>query len=207
VTCGTLGSTHYAIEDIGVLRCIPNIVILSPADGLETFKSAWAAVEYDGPVYIRLSGGKNLKSIYTNDYDFAIGKSVEIKDGSDISIFATGLMVSRSLEAAKLLEEEGIFARVINMHTIKPIDESAIIKAINETQLIVTVEEHTKTGGLGSAVAEIMAEHGSATSLFRISLQDEFPHIGKHEQILTRYGLTGSGIFSKISKHLRTISG
>jgi len=201
VATGTLGATHYAIEDIGVLRCMPNMVIICPADGLEVIKAAWAAVEYDGPVYLRLSGGKNLQGVYDKDYPFEIGKAVTLKEGRDVTIIATGLMVTRTLDAAKVLQGRGIHARVINMHTIKPIDEEIIKKAARETGLIVTIEEHNIIGGLGSAVAEILAELDNRPRQLRIGLPDEFVHIGSHDEILARQGLTYKQIAEKILKN------
>jgi transketolase len=202
VAVGTLGPTHYAIEDIGVFRCMPNMVVLCPADGLEVIKAAWAAVKHDGPVYIRLSGGKGLKAVYEEDYDFEIGKAVTLKEGMDVTIFATGLMVSRAVHAARSLEEKGVSARVVNMHTLKPIDADVIRKAAKETRLLVTVEEHNIIGGLGSAVAEVLSETGGAPRLVRMGIQDEFPHIGSHDEILARCGLTDTGIVEKVLKNL-----
>lgn len=198
VAVGTLGATHYAIEDIGTLRSMPNMIILCPADGLEVAKATWAAALYNGPVYIRLSGGKSAQSVYKEDYNFEIGKAVTLREGYDLTIIATGLMVSRSLRAADILLDKGIKARVINMHTIKPIDSEVIKKAANETKLIVTVEEHNIIGGLGSAIAEILSELGSRPRLIRVALPDEFVHIGSHEEILDRHGLTYSKIAEKI---------
>ncbi len=198
VACGTLGSTHYALEDIGVFRCMPNMVILCPADGTEVIKAVRAAVSHDGPVYIRLSGGNKLQAVYDMDYEFEIGKAVTIREGSGVTIVATGLMVSRAASAAALLEKHGVRARVVNIHTIKPIDEAAILRCAGDSKLIVTVEEHNRIGGLGSAVAEILAEHDTFAKLLRIALPDEFPHIGDHKEILDRYGLTDTGIYQAI---------
>lgn len=198
VAVGTLGTTHFAAEDIGALRSIPNIAILCPADGFEVVKAAYAMAIYNGPAYLRLSGGKNLDGVYANDYEFEIGKAVTLRDGSDLTIFATGLMVSRSLKAADMLLEYGVKARVINIHTLKPIDDDVIVKAALETKHIVTVEEHNRIGGLGSAVAEILAEQENSGSLLRIGLPDQFVHIGSHEEILASCGLTHSAIAETI---------
>jgi transketolase len=203
VAVGTLGATHYSIEDMGVLRCIPNMVILNPADGLEVVKATWAAVKHNGPVYIRLSGGKSLQAIYSEDYNFEIGKAVTVREGADITIIATGLMVSRSINAAKVLSDNGIEARVINMHTIKPLDVDVVKKAAGETKLVVAVEEHNVIGGLGSAVSEVLAEMDRAPRLVRIGINDEFPHIGSHDEILTRCGLTHTGITETIMRKMR----
>ncbi len=151
---GTLGTTHYAIEDFGIMRSIPNMVILSPADGAEIVKATQAAAEYNGPVYLRFSGIENHSIIYRRDFDFQIGKSIELIEGSDITIIATGSLVSEALKARNLLENEKIYARVIDMHTIKPIDKEAIKKASKDSRLLFTAEEHNIIGGLGSAVSE-----------------------------------------------------
>ena len=198
VSLGTLGATHYAIEDIGVMRSIPNMVIISPADGAELVKSMQAAARYYGPVYIRMGGSNKLPFVYKDDYEFVLGKAVMLKEGTDCTIIATGTMVSRALDAAVLLEKEGINARVINMHTIKPIDEDAIIKAANDTGLVVTVEEHNIVGGLGSAVGEVMAQNGTG-KLVKFGLPDMFAStIAPYNDLLERYGLTSENIALKI---------
>lgn len=202
VVMGTLGNTHYAVEDIAILRAMPNLVILSPADGLEIVKATWAAAEYKGPVYIRLTGGKNNPIVYTRDYEFTIGKAVTLREGGDLTLIATGAMVAQSLAAAGMLKEKGIAARVVDMHTIKPIDAEAIRKAAAETRLVATVEEHSILGGLGAAVAEVMAEIGGAPKLVRIGLPDCFGPIGTYDEQLERYGLTGPRIAETVLGHL-----
>lgn len=195
---GTLGVTHYGLEDIAVLRALPNMTVLVPSDGASLMKLVWVAAEHPGPVYIRLSGGKPTPIIYREERDFAIGGSCTLAEGRHVAVLATGLMVSRALEAANSLRGEGIRVRVIDMYSIKPIDTAAIQRAADETDLIVTAEEHCITGGLGGAVAEVLAERGNAPRLIRIGLPDEFPHAATHETLLERYGLTGAHIAETI---------
>lgn len=203
VVMGTLGNTHYAIEDIGVMRSFPYLTILSPADGVETIKATFAAVEMDGPVYIRLTGEDNHPIIYHEDFDYQVGKSIELRGGNHVSLIATGSMVYYSLEAAKILAKKGIETRVIDMHTIKPLDEDSIARCVRETGLIATVEEHSVLGGLGSAVAEVVAGIGNAPKLLRIGLPDSFGPIGTYACQLKRYGLTPECIASRVEETLK----
>lgn len=168
-----LGSTHHCTEDIGCIRSLPNLVILSPASPLETAKAARAAYEHTGPVYIRLGTNKE-EEIYQEDYTFEIGKGVQICEGTDITIIGTGNILTDVLRAKAILKEEGISVRVINIHTIKPLDTQIIRKALEETGRIVTVEDHQIIGGLGSAVAEVIAESGKAVTFRRIGISDHF---------------------------------
>lgn len=203
IVMGTLGNTHYAIEDISIVRGMPNLVILSPADGLEIVKATIAAALYKGPVYLRLTGGRNNPIVYKEDYNFDIGKAVTLREGKDVAIFATGTMVAVTLQAADLLKGKGIAARVVDIHTIKPLDAEVIKKAAKETGLIVTVEEHNILGGLGAAVAEIVAEEGNAPRLVRIGLPDSFGPIGTYAEQLERYGLTGENIANIVIRNLK----
>ena len=168
-----LGPTHHATEDIGCIRSLPNLVIISPASPIEVQKATKAAYEYVGPVYLRL-GTNNEQEIYDNDYQFEIGKGVKLFDGDDVTIIGTGNIMTEILKAREQLINMGIKVRVINMHTIKPIDKEIIRKAINETKAIVTVEDHNVIGGLGSAVAEVIAESGKAIHFARIGLVEKF---------------------------------
>ena len=199
LSVGILGATHISIEDIAVMRSIPNITILSPADCTETVKCVLSAAKLDKPVYIRLTGSFNNPIVYRKDYDFEIGKSIKLKEGNDIAIIATGSMVYNSLKAAKLLEENGIQVAVINMHTIKPIDINAIKEACS-AKMIVTVEEHSKIGGLGSAVAEQLAEFNTKPKHLIIGLNDEYKHAGDYAYLIEQYGLTPQQISEKILK-------
>lgn len=201
VSIGAGGTTHHATEDIGIMRSIANMRIIVPADAIETEKAVRAASEYEGPVYMRL--GRNPEPvIYSQDYNYEIGKAVYLREGRDVTIIATGRMVAESLIAACELETEGIEVRVINMHTVKPLDKEAVMEAANNTQLIVTVEEHNVIGGLGSAVAEAVTEQNSCP-VRRIGIPDIFSVIGSYNELLERYGLTGEQIANQIRKWVR----
>lgn len=202
VVMGTLGNTHYAVEDIGVLRSCPYLTILSPADGVEIVKATRAAVAMDGPVYIRLSGKAGLPVVYQEDFDFQIGKAVRLREGGDVTIFATGTMVYFALRAADVLAEQGVRARVVDMHTIKPLDAAEITAAAQETGLLISVEEHNVLGGLGAAVAEVVAGIGNTPKLVRIGLPDSFGPIGTYEYQLQRYGLTAEQLAADIQRYL-----
>ncbi|MGD9678683.1 MAG: transketolase family protein [Vulcanibacillus sp.] len=195
LTLGEDGASHQAIEDIAMMRAIPNMTIIVPADGEETRQVIIAAAEYNGPVYIRL-GRPKVPLVFDQNYKFKIGKGVTVRDGSDVTIIAMGVMLSPALEAAKQLEQEGISARVINMPTIKPIDKDIIIKAAKETKGIVTAEEHNIYGGLGGAVAEVVAE-SEPTFVNRVGVEDTFGESGKPDELLEKYGLTKENIIAK----------
>ncbi|HHV46577.1 MAG TPA: transketolase family protein [Tissierellia bacterium] len=200
LTVGEDGATHQALEDISLMRSLPNMVVLCPADAVETKKCIYKAAEYKGPVYIRL-GRSKVPVIFDESYEFEIGKGVQLKEGSDITIIAAGVMVAKALEAAERLEKEGISARVINMPTIKPIDKDIIIKAAKETRGIVTAEEHSIIGGLGSAVAEVLSENYPA-HMVRIGTMDTFGESGDAEELMEKYGLSVGNIVDKSKKLL-----
>lgn len=202
IVLGTLGYTHCCFEDISIMRTIPNITIISPADCGETVKVMSAVMKYNEPVYIRLTGGANNPMVYKSDYDFKIGKAITLRDGNDVTIIATGTMVHKSLEAAELLAEAGISVAVINMHTIKPLDKEVIHKACMETKLLVTVEEHSIIGGLGSAVAEYKTTLKNSPQQLIIGLPDSFGKAGEYKDLLNKYGLTGEQIANKIKSQL-----
>ncbi len=178
------GNTHYTFEDLSIMRAIPNITILSPADATESVKVALAAAKHLGPVYIRLTGGLNNPMVYKEDYNFEIGKAVTILDEGDITIFATGTMVYNSIEASKILALKGIKARVVNFHTIKPIDKDAIDDSNEKSKLLVSVEEHSKIGGLGGTIAEHLSLKGNHAPLLRLGIADEFKHAGDYNFLL-----------------------
>lgn len=188
ISVGEDGATHQCLEDIALMRSIPGMVILNPADATEARLSVKAAIEHNGPCYLRF-GRLAVEQIFDENYKFEIGKGVEIKAGKDVTIIATGLMVGVSLEAAKMLEDDGISARVVNMCTIKPIDRDIIIKASKETGAIVTAEEHNVIGGLGSAVAEVLCESAPCV-MKRIGTQDVFGRSGTPAELMKEYGLT-----------------
>lgn len=195
LTVGEDGATHQALEDISLMRSLPNMVVLSPADAIETKQCIVKAAEHNGPVYIRLGRAK-VPVIFDESYIFEIGKGVELREGTDITIIATGVMVEKALLAGEKLAEEGISARIINMASIKPIDEDIIIKAAKETKGIVTVEEHSIIGGLGSAVAEVVSEK-YPTRVIRVGTMDTFGESGDGNLLLEKYGLNVDNIVEK----------
>jgi transketolase len=199
VSMAFLGNSHYGIEDAAVMRSIPNLTVVSPADCAEIVKAVFAAAEFEGPMYIRLTGAVNNPPVYTEDYEFKIGRAITLREGRDVTIIACGTMVYESLEAAKVLEAQGISAAVVNMHTIKPLDTSVIDRAAAGSKLIATVEEHSVIGGLGSAVAEYKASLRNAPPQLIIGLPDNFGKAGDYRYLLTKYGLVGASIAEKIA--------
>lgn len=204
VAMGFLGNSHYGIEDSAIMRSVPNLTVVCPADCSEIYKTVFAASEFDGPMYIRLTGQVNNPPVYTEDYDFKIGKAVKLRDGNDVTIIANGTMVYESLQAAKFLEEKGIGTKIFNMHTIKPIDIDAINNAC-KTKLIVTIEEASIIGGLGGAVAEYKSTLNSAPPQLTLGLPDHFGAVGEHVYLLEKYGLVGEKIAERIIKRLENI--
>ena len=177
---GTLGYTHCCIEDVGILRSIPGITIISPADSLESVKALEAAVKSENPSYIRLTGSSNNPIVYNKAYKFEIGKSITLKEGKDITIFCTGAMVYQCLEASKILESKKISSKVVNMHTIKPIDKAAVSEAC-KSKLIVSVEEHNIIGGLGSAIAECKASLKESPRQLFLGIKDTYSKGGNYK--------------------------
>ena len=198
ISVGEDGATHQCLEDIGIMRTLPNMVIINPADDTEARAAVEAAVKHYGPVYLRF-GRLGVPVLFGDDYKFEIGKGVQLKDGDDVSICATGLMVGYALEAAELLKADGINARVINIHTIKPIDKEIISKAAYETGAIVTCEEHNIIGGLGSAVSEVVCET-TPVPVLRVGTKDVFGKSGKPYELLEYYGLTAENIAENARK-------
>ena len=204
IVLGTLGVTHYGIEDMGVMRSIPQMTIISPADGPELYEAVWQAAEIDGPVYLRVSGGISMPDVYEGStaYRADMHKATVLREGGDITLVATGTAVHTCLEAAKLLEAEGISACVINVRMVKPIDAETVSAAVLKTRHVVTVEEHSVCGGLGTAVAEVLAEAGHGR-LVRIGLPDAFSYrIGSYDDLLKRYGLTARQIVNTAKEAL-----
>ncbi len=195
ISVGEDGATHQCLEDMGVMRTIPGMVILNPADAAEARLAVKAAIDYEGPVYLRF-GRLAVPVIFDEDYKFEIGKGVELKEGTDVTIIGTGLMVNEALKAYELLAAEGISARIINMATIKPIDRDIIVKAAKETGAIVTAEEHNIIGGLGSAVAEVLCET-VPVPLLRIGTKDVFGRSGKPDVLMAMYEMTAEDIAKK----------
>ena len=193
-----LGVSHWAVEDIAFTRVLPNMTVLSAADSLQAIKMVIAADEIDTPVYIRLSGGQNIPVVYEQDFEYQIGKAIKLKEGKDIAIIATGLMVHESLLAAELLEKRGIHCSVLDMHTIKPLDEEILDDVFSTFELIVTVEEHNVIGGLGSAVAEYKGSRKNAPRQVFIGVKDQYLKLGTQRYIWQQYGLTAEQIANKI---------
>lgn len=201
ISVGEDGASHQCNEDIALMRTIPGMTIINPSDDIEAKAAVNAAYDVDGPVYMRF-GRLAVPVINDNpDYKFEIGKGVLLKDGKDITIFATGLEVAESLAAAEKLEADGISVRVINIHTIKPIDKDIIIKAANETGKLFTVEEHSIIGGLGSAVAEVLVEN-APVALHRIGVRDTFGESGPAVELLHKYELDAEGIYKQIKEKI-----
>ena len=196
ITVGEDGGSHQSVEDIAIMRALPNMTVIVPSDGAETAAAVAAIAEYDGPVYLRL-GRLAVPCINQADYRFEFGKGVLLKDGSDIAIFACGMMVSAALEAADLLAAKGIFAAVANIHTIKPLDTDFINSLATRCGCAATVEEHSIIGGLGSAVAETLAEN-CPVPLTRIGVNDCFGQSGKPDELLAYYGLTAENIATRV---------
>ncbi len=199
ISVGEDGATHQCNEDIALMRTIPGMTIINPADDVEAKAAVEAAINFDGPVYLRF--GRLAAPIFNDaaTYKFEMGKGITIREGKDVTIVATGLMVSEAIEAAKALEADGIDARVINIHTIKPIDKEIIIKAAEETGLIVTVEEHSVIGGLGSAVADVVTEN-KPVPVVKIGVNDQYGYSGPAAALLKEFGLCADNIAETVKK-------
>lgn len=198
VSMGFLGNSHFGIEDAAIMRSIPNMTVVTPADCTEIVKTVFSAAEYEGPMYIRLTGAMNNPIVYRSDYEFSIGKAIKLRIGNDITICANGTMVYESLEAAKMLESKGISASVVNMHTIKPIDTQVIDQTMTTSKMIVSVEEHSVIGGLGSAIAEYKSRFSNTPAHLIIGFPDEFLKTGEYKYLLEKYGLVAEKIAEKI---------
>ena len=201
ISVGEDGATHQCCEDISLMRSIPNMIVINPCDDVEARAAVRAASEYDGPVYLRFGRLAVPVLFDESDYKFEIGKGIVLKEGSDVSIFATGLEVYESLLAADMLEKDGIHAEVINIHTIKPIDEELVAASLAKTGKGVTVEEHSIIGGLFSAVSEVAARK-CPTKLLPIGVEDVFGHSGPAKELIKEFGLDGEGIYRKVKSFL-----
>ena len=199
---GALGPTHFATEDLAVMRSLPNITVLAPGDPWEASAATEAMLKHKGPVYLRL-GRAGEPFVHSNDIEFKIGKAIKIKEGNDITIFAIGGMVYNSMKAAELLEKKGISVRLISIGSLKPLDEDCIIESAKHTKAIVTVEEHSLIGGLGSAVAEVLCESRLNVPFKRLGIPSEFPdRVGDQEWFHSKYMLTQEGISDSISEFI-----
>ena len=204
---GILGATHVSIEDVSLMRALPNITVISPADCTEIIKAVLAAAETPDPTYIRLTGPMNTPIVYKENYDFQIGKAITLQEGEDVAIIATGSMVAQSIKAAKLLEAEGISCSVINMHTLKPLDVDAVIEANKRHKLIVTAEEHSVIGGLYGGVAEVLCREGIHRPVLPVGINDLFVHAGSYNWQMAQSGLEPNMIKEIIIKTLSTNRG
>jgi transketolase len=202
---GMFGVTHFAMEDVAALRSISNITIISPADGLEIVKAINAIAIMRGPVYLRLTGVMNAPIVYKEDYDYRIGQAVTLREGNTVAIIATGSMVHPSLKAADLLASHGIEAKVIDMHTVKPLDTIAIDQLVGH-RLVVTVEEHSVMGGLGTSIAEHVAQKRRFPPLQCLGVTQGYPHVGDYQHMLECYGLTAPKIADRIRGALAEVS-
>ncbi len=197
ISVGEDGATHQCNEDIALMRTIPGMVVINPSDDVEARAAVEAAIEHQGPVYLRFGRLATPVINDTPDYKFQLGKGIVLREGKDVTIIATGLCVSESLEAANMLEKDGISAKVINIHTIKPLDEELVIEAAKETGKIVTVEEHSVIGGLGSAVCDCLSEN-YPTKVMKIGVNDTFGESGPAVKLIHKYGLDAEGIYTKV---------
>lgn len=202
LTVGEDGATHQSVEDLSLMRSIPNMTVINPSDDVETIAAINAVANMQGPCYVRL-GRMAVDTVNANtDYKFEIGRGIQLSDGDDVTIIATGIMVQAALEAKDILKKEGINARVINIHTLKPIDKEIILKAAKETGVIVTAEEHSIIGGLGSAVSEVVCEE-MPVAVLKVGINDVFGESGKPADLLKAYGLTANDIVSKVKDALK----
>ena len=192
LTVGEDGGSHQMLEDIALMRALPNMTVIVPADGIETKQAVKAAAEYEGPVYIRM-GRPKVPVLFDENYTFEIGKGVVLKEGTDVTLVGTGIMVSKAVEAAELLAAEGISAAVVNISTIKPLDAELIVAQAQKTGAIVTCEEHNIYGGLGSAVAEVLVEN-CPVPMARVGVADKFGESGLPDELLEKHGLTAANI-------------
>ncbi|GFP42935.1 transketolase, partial [Candidatus Hakubella thermalkaliphila] len=202
VSFGQAGTTHHCTEDLAIIRSMANMSLVAPADSIETAKFIRASVDYPGPLYCRIGRGLEPLAYPDDKYDFQIGKSVLMREGKDITVIACGVCVLPACEAADELKEQGIRVRVINMHTIKPIDKEAILSAASETKAIITAEEHNILGGLGGAVAEVLSEAGAGVRLKRLGIPDVYSVIGYPEDLYAKYGIDIDGIIKAIKEML-----
>ena len=199
ITVGEDGASHQTIEDLSLMRSIPNMVVISPSDAVETKAAIEAVAKYEGPCYVRLGRAPVNVVNDENTYKFEIGKGVVLSEGSDVTIVATGIMVDVALEAKEALASEGISAKVINIHTLKPIDSNLLINAAKETGAVVTVEEHSIIGGLGSAVSEVLSE-SYPVPVVKVGVEDKFGQSGKPDELLAYYGLTAENVVNKVKR-------
>jgi len=201
LTNGPDGASHQSLEDLALMRVIPNMSVINPCDAVETMSAVISETSRKGPAYIRLNRAKT-PVIFDDNYHFKFGEAVKLTDGTDLAIFATGTMVHKALEASEILKKEGINARVINIHTIKPLDEKTIIKSAEETGAVISVEEHSIFGGLGGAIAEVLGGH-CPVPMKIIGVKDVFGESGEYEELLEKFGLTTQNIVTSAREIVR----
>lgn len=202
VAMAYLGNSHYGLEDVAIMRSIPNMTIVSPADGASIAKTVEKAINWNGPMYIRLTGTVNTPIIYPEDFDFEIGKGIVLEEGSDITFIASGSMVFECLEASKILKNNNVSVGVIDMHTVKPLDIKLLDNITSKSKYIVTVEEHFETGGLGSAISEYLTKEKKNNILINIGLPDKFIKGASYSYILNKYGLKSEHIAARVLKEM-----
>jgi transketolase len=200
---GQAGTTHHCTEDLAVMRSFANMVVIAPADARETAKAVEAVLEWDGPCYIRIGRGFEPPLHKDLDFDFEIGKAIELRDGHDVTVIACGVTVLHAMEAAEQAGANGVSVRVLDMHTVKPIDEAAVLKAVADTRRIITAEDHSVVGGLGSAVADVIAKSGKGCAFRKLGYQDEFSIVGYPEDLLHHYKIDADGILEAIGEVVR----
>jgi len=199
ISFGHAGTTHHCTEDLAIMKAMANMTVICPADGIETSKAVRACIDIPGPVYIRIGRGFEPPVYENEDYDYEIGKAITMREGTDLTIIACGIAVLQSIQAAKTLkEQDGLSVRVINMHTIKPIDEQAIMDAVISTRRILTIEEHNVMGGLGDSVASVIAKSGKGCVFKKHGIYDEYAVIGYAEDLYSHYGLDANGIIDQV---------
>ena len=203
ISMGFLGNSHFGIEDVAVMRAIPNLTVVSPADCAEVVKLVEAAASFEGPMYIRLTGTANCPVVYSENYEFEIGKSNLLQKGTDVTLIACGSMVHKSLQAAEILRAEKISASVINMHTIKPLDEARLEEIIATNMPIVSIEEHSTVGGLGGAIAEYLSPLDICIRHLSIGLPDEYIETGEYSYMLSEQGLDAKSIAQRVFSFIR----
>ena len=199
ITVGEDGATHQMLEDLALMRAIPNMTVISPSDDVETKFLIEEIAKVEGPVYVRLAR-LATPGIYEENQKFEIGKAIQIGDGTDATVFATGVVVAEALKAKEVLEKEGIHIRVIDMHTIKPIDKEMVIKSAKETKKLISIEDHSIIGGLGSAIAEVLTEE-YPSKLIRLGIKDTFGKSGNAVELMKYFGLTSEGIIQAIKNN------
>jgi transketolase len=203
ISFGQAGSTHHCTEDLAVMRSFANMTVMAPADGFETGNALVAAMELPGPVYIRIGRGFEPPVHRDQDYPFTIGRAVTMREGTDVTLIGCGVGVLHSIRASDVLAAEGLSVRVLDMHTVKPIDKEAIMDSVMKTRRIVTVEDHNTTGGLGTAVAEVIAASGKACAFRRLGIPDCFSMVGYPEDLYHHYGFDADGIVRTVGELMR----